>query len=153
MQRKSHNETRPTGCGIQMRPQRGPTDWSFRHYNLHGNQQVSLATVSSHSLLRHYRSESTGRVTVRESRQVSVFDLIQGHRSIQQLTLSPCPLLVPFLPVNLLPHPAFLCFIPSLFLSPNAASLHKAVISPAPPHPPLFSFSSANSWSSTIHGS
>lgn len=114
-----------------MRPQRGPTDWSFTHYNLHGNQQVSLATVSSHSLLRHYRSESTGWVTVRESRQVSVFDLLQGHHSIQHLTRSPCPLLFCSLPL------IFLCImffhvILSLFLT-TAASLHKAAASPAFP--------------------
>lgn len=113
-----------------MRPQRSPTDWSFTHYNLHGNQQVSLATVSSHSLLRHYRSESTGWVTVRESRQVSVFDLLQGHHSTQQLTLSPCPLLFRFVQLIVLSIVLFHVLFCPLFLT-TAASLHKAATSPA----------------------
>lgn len=114
-----------------MRPQRSPTDWSFTHYNLHGNQQVSLATVSPHSLLRHYRSESTGLATVTESRQVSVFDLLQGHHSLQPLTLSAC--MSPALSLStfhLSPHYAIPCVILSLFLS-IAASLHKTAMSPA----------------------
>lgn len=112
-----------------MRPQRSPTDWSFTHYYLHGNQQVSIATVSSHSLLRQYGSESTGWVTVRESRQVSVFDLLQGHRTIQRLPVSQCPLLLRFLTrISLHIMELFPAWIRPFFSLSTAASLHKALI-------------------------
>lgn len=64
------------------RPLVCPTDWSFTRYNLHGNQQVSLATASSQSLLQHDGSEAMGWVPIWESRQVSVCDLLQGQHSL-----------------------------------------------------------------------
>lgn len=119
-----------------MRPKCGPTDWSLTHYNLHGNQQVSLATVSSHSLLRHYRSESTGWVTVRESRQVSVFDLVQGHCSIQELTPSPYALLFRFQPLIFL----YIMCSHTLFCPFFSPPMHPCTIPAFPPSPFLCCF-------------